>query len=140
MGKLMAVFKRWGSWSNKKGQGAATGRSLIHHINAALSRKGREMAPKKKQFCKWGHEFTPENTHVYRGTRRCKKCIAIREARRVRKGRKWKKITVAKKFHIQGGIRLLCPDCETTWDTLQCPCECPTCGAMVTVRVISRPK
>jgi len=30
---------------------------------------------KEKEFCKWGHEYTPENTYIDpSGNRRCKKC------------------------------------------------------------------
>lgn len=30
---------------------------------------------KRKEFCKFGHEFTPDNTYVYpRGWRGCRKC------------------------------------------------------------------
>ena len=38
-------------------------------------------------------------------------------------------------------LRLICPECHTTWSTTQVPAECPTCSAMVTIRVIrSAPK
>lgn len=30
-------------------------------------------------------------------------------------------------------IRLLCPLCATTWDTVHVPSECPSCGASVSV-------
>jgi hypothetical protein len=43
------------------------------------SRHGRNS---RKTHCDYGHEFTPENTRVYRGMRRCKKCGARREAAR----------------------------------------------------------
>lgn len=34
----------------------------------------------QKMHCKHGHEFTPENTYVYRGGRRqCKTCIKLRK-------------------------------------------------------------
>jgi hypothetical protein len=37
------------------------------------------MAPPKKTHCKYGHEFTPENTHLWKDgrgfvQRKCKKC------------------------------------------------------------------
>lgn len=39
---------------------------------------GRPLTNQRKTHCKRGHEFTPENTRVYRGNqRRCKKCEAI---------------------------------------------------------------
>ncbi|MFJ4173388.1 NUMOD4 domain-containing protein [Microbacterium sp. NPDC089696] len=31
-----------------------------------------------KTHCKHGHEFTPENTHVYRGRRTCRRCVIMR--------------------------------------------------------------
>jgi ribosomal protein S27E len=36
-------------------------------------------------------------------------------------------------------FRMVCPDCKSTWTTYKLPSECPGCGAVVTVRVISRP-
>lgn len=42
----------------------------------------------RKTHCVNGHEFTPENTRMYRGWRTCRKCKAIREGvRRVAMGR-----------------------------------------------------
>jgi len=31
-------------------------------------------------------------------------------------------------------LRIICPLCKTTWSTTALPCECPECGASVTVR------
>jgi hypothetical protein len=47
------------------------------------SAKGR-MKHIPKQFCKRGHEFTSENTYVWRGHRQCRECgrINYRESRR----------------------------------------------------------
>ena len=33
---------------------------------------------KKKTHCKRGHEYTPENTYVWRGMRDCRECTRIR--------------------------------------------------------------
>lgn len=38
--------------------------------------KGRSKN-QKKTHCKQGHEFTPENTQLYRGWRRCRQCLLI---------------------------------------------------------------
>ena len=41
----------------------------------------RDMAQKKRSFgqkkshCKHGHEFTPENTRIYKGKRNCRECL-----------------------------------------------------------------
>jgi rubrerythrin len=45
---------------------------------------------------------------------------------------------MAKEFNIPKGdeLRLICPACESRWTTRECPSECPTCEALVTVRVI----
>lgn len=39
----------------------------------------------RKTHCKWGHEFTPENSYGYGGNRQCKTCA--REASRARRAR-----------------------------------------------------
>jgi hypothetical protein len=33
-------------------------------------------------------------------------------------------------------LRLICPECHTTWSTTRVPSECPTCTATVTIRVV----
>ena len=33
----------------------------------------------RKTHCKWGHEFTPENTHRTRRQRQCKACARLRD-------------------------------------------------------------
>ena len=40
-----------------------------------------------------------------------------------------------KEFRAPSGdrFRIVCPNCETTWTTLELPSECPTCSASVTV-------
>jgi len=35
-------------------------------------------------------------------------------------------------------LRIMCPDCQTTWTTLSLPSECPTCGAEVMLRIVRR--
>lgn len=35
-------------------------------------------------------------------------------------------------------LRLICPQCRTTWASTQVPAECLTCSAAVTIRVIRR--
>lgn len=42
---------------------------------------------------------------------------------------------------IQPGdeVRMICPDCLTTWTTLLLPSECPNCGSIVTTVVVKRP-
>jgi len=37
-------------------------------------------------------------------------------------------------------FRIMCPDCKTTWSTLEVPAECPDCAATVTFRVTKRVK
>lgn len=49
---------------------------------------------------------------------------------------------MAKEFRVDSGeiaLRLICPECQTRWSTLQCPDECPECGSTVTVRTIRKP-
>ena len=31
----------------------------------------------RKEFCKWGHELTPENSYGYKGRRQCKTCARL---------------------------------------------------------------
>ena len=38
----------------------------------------------RKTHCIHGHEFTPENTYLWRGQRKCRACLRIRDARRNR--------------------------------------------------------
>lgn len=38
--------------------------------------------PSNKTHCKRGHEFTPENTHVYRGARSCRTCMREKSRRK----------------------------------------------------------
>ncbi len=56
------------------------------HINKeglALGGLANGARNKSKTHCKWGHEFTPENTGKNgKNGRSCKKCKAIREAKR----------------------------------------------------------
>lgn len=33
-----------------------------------------------KTYCKWGHEFTPENTYLFRTSRICRTCSSARRA------------------------------------------------------------
>lgn len=47
---------------------------------------------------------------------------------------------MAKEYQLKSGeppLRLICPRCESTWETMECPSMCLTCGALVTVRMIS---
>lgn len=49
---------------------------------------------------------------------------------------------MAKEFSLKAGegeFRLICPECRTMWSTMECPSECPECGALVTVRTIRKP-
>lgn len=41
-----------------------------------MAAKGRT-AQQRKRRCKRGHEFTPENTYVYRTSRHCRACRAV---------------------------------------------------------------
>ncbi len=45
----------------------------------------RGMLGRSLTHCKRGHEFTPENTYRYGGTRACRACARIRNRGRVRK-------------------------------------------------------
>jgi rubrerythrin len=36
-------------------------------------------------------------------------------------------------------FRIMCPECETEWSTMGVPSECPTCGALVTFRIVRKP-
>ncbi|MEV4271931.1 HNH endonuclease signature motif containing protein [Micromonospora aurantiaca (nom. illeg.)] len=38
----------------------------------------------ERTHCRHGHEFTPENTYQWRGSRFCRTCRAAAQARRVR--------------------------------------------------------
>lgn len=49
---------------------------------------------------------------------------------------------MAKEYKLRAGdreLRLICPECESTWSTLECPSECQNCGALVTVRTLKKP-
>jgi hypothetical protein len=48
---------------------------------------------------------------------------------------------MARIIAVDGGdeLRLICPNCETTWNTLCVPSECPECGALVTIRILKSP-
>lgn len=49
------------------------------------ARKGRGVNPQAlKTHCKWGHEFTPENTYNNHGGRMCRQCCIDRNARSAR--------------------------------------------------------
>ncbi|AGM13416.1 HNH endonuclease [Mycobacterium phage Gizmo] len=39
-----------------------------------------------KTHCRWGHEYTPDNTRIYRGKRFCRRCN--RDQLRIRRGSK----------------------------------------------------
>lgn len=43
-----------------------------------------------KTHCKWGHEFTPENTRIYSGKRACRTCYKarLRARRQARTGKR----------------------------------------------------
>lgn len=43
-----------------------------HVINVRRGRAGAHM--KARTHCPWDHEYTPENTYVYRGLRSCRTC------------------------------------------------------------------
>jgi hypothetical protein len=43
---------------------------------------GAENQHAVKTHCKWGHEFTPENTRTDSGQRRCRACERERSKRR----------------------------------------------------------
>jgi hypothetical protein len=71
------------------------GKTCVHrgcvnpaHLEPVTNRentlRGRGFAAKnaRKTHCSNGHEFTPENTQINRGYRRCAKCHAIYEVRR----------------------------------------------------------
>lgn len=45
---------------------------------------GKALMEKNQTHCKHGHEFTPENTRIYKGKRNCKLCNKIRDTARVR--------------------------------------------------------
>lgn len=49
---------------------------------------------------------------------------------------------MAKELEAGAGdeLRVICPDCESVWSTLCLPAECPTCAALVTMRVLKREK
>lgn len=50
---------------------------------------------------------------------------------------------MAKEFKLsmgEGSLRLICPECEAMWSTMECPSECPNCAALVTVRTIRKPQ
>lgn len=53
--------------------------------------KARGMSPgamnARKTHCTHGHEFTAENTYMYRGWRQCRTCIRAKDANRVPRGR-----------------------------------------------------
>ncbi len=50
-----------------------------------MAQKGRQVSyQKQKTHCKHGHEFNVENTHMYKGGRRCRTCQRISNERRYR--------------------------------------------------------
>lgn len=42
----------------------------------------RRLDARRPTHCKWGHEYTPENTYEWRGSRHCRACARARSARR----------------------------------------------------------
>lgn len=51
-----------------------------HENMADMVAKGRLVsANERKAHCKHGHEFTPENTHMYKGWRECRACRKNRQ-------------------------------------------------------------
>lgn len=49
-------------------------RAVTPRINAIENNCGPTAINSIKTHCKRGHEFTPDNTRLYNGSRRCKKC------------------------------------------------------------------
>lgn len=59
-----------------------------HHLEPVTQRtnvlRGSGMIPKQaaQKQCKHGHEFTPENTYVHDGQRKCRECRRVSAAKR----------------------------------------------------------
>jgi hypothetical protein len=66
------------------------------HLEAVTNREnilrgvGATAVNARKTHCKRGHEFTPENTHVYQGMRRCRACWPIESRARSKGLRPWR--------------------------------------------------
>jgi hypothetical protein len=59
------------------------------HLELVTPRENTLRAPSnaatvnaRKTHCPWGHEYTPENTYVWSGRRRCRECVALQRAGR----------------------------------------------------------
>jgi hypothetical protein len=86
------------------------------------------MPNKGKTHCKWGHEFTPENTALYPSTnsRRCKKC----EVERQRKYRGWNPRRVLQPDPSVIKIQIVnrrCSECLAVFSTSHKNFEHPNC-------------
>lgn len=48
---------------------------------------------------------------------------------------------MAKEFVAARGdeFRIVCPECNSTWNTVALPSDCPTCAAIVSVRIVRKP-
>jgi hypothetical protein len=75
-----------------------------HHDNLIDCLERGRHGQKLKTHCKHGHEFTPENTRVYRGARTCLTCERSRGNTRTGLGRRLK--TVCKHGHPLSGDNL----------------------------------
>lgn len=49
------------------------------HLEAVTVQENRRRRNASQTHCKKGHEFTPENTLMHRGTRKCRECNRIRQ-------------------------------------------------------------
>ena len=57
------------------------------HLEVVSPAEHARRRSEAQRYCKRGHEFTPENTYLYRGMRHCKACGAERQRRRQRRKR-----------------------------------------------------
>lgn len=57
-------------------------KSLAERYPETLADRVVRHANREKQFCKYDHEFTEENTYRHRGRRYCRACFARRQKER----------------------------------------------------------